>query len=150
MINDVKEVISATFEEVSASSLCLKLLNCYSILYLCGGQPGTCSMSQRKYYNQLKLNGLEMAEQFEEIKNRTCKPAWIGNMYVPKMARHYHPDYITDKEAINLLENGGIPESKFSILPDAYKSKKESEQIKEQKIEKRGRKPKKIGNETSE
>lgn len=123
LVADVKEVISTQFEEVAASSLCLKLFNCYSKLYLSGGQPRTCTASQLEYYQQLIKNGIQMAELFEEAKNRTCEPNWVGLKYIPGAARHYAHDLLTDAQAIELLKAGHLTEKHFLKLPDGFKKK---------------------------
>lgn len=117
MINKVKEVLSKSFEEVSASSLVLTLLECYSKLYLNGGQPGACSKCHRDYYIELKKTGMEKAINFEEVKTRTCKPAWNGLKYINATARHWNNELLTDKDAIGLLEKKFLFESDFEILP---------------------------------
>lgn len=118
MISEVKEILSKSVEEVIGSSLSLKLLSCYSELYLNGAQPKTCSDSQRQYYQQLSKNGIKMAEQLESKKDRACKPAWNGIRYIPQMARHYNSELITDDEAKILLKKKILDKSDFEILPE--------------------------------
>jgi hypothetical protein len=120
MINSVKEVLAKSFEEVSASSLVLKLLDCYSKLYINGSQPGICGLCLRNYYTELKKNGMELAKIYEEVKNRTCKPAWNGLKYIPSTARHWNNELITDKDAMYLLEKGFVKENEFEILPSEW------------------------------
>jgi len=117
MIEKVKELLSKDIEEIISSPLSLDLLKVYSILYLCGAKPNTCARSQRKYYNQLKKDGMKKAET--NIK-RTCKPKWRGNMYISKEARHFNDLFITDEEAITLLKRKHITEDMFSVLPEGY------------------------------
>lgn len=117
MINKVKEVLSKSFEEVSASSLVLTLLECYSKLYLNGAQPGVCGKCMRGYYIELTKTGMEKAINFEEIKARTCKPAWNGLKFIPSTARHWNNELLTDKEAINLLEKKFLTPVDFEVLP---------------------------------
>lgn len=120
MTEQVREVLDKSFEEVNASSLILSLLSIYSKLYLNGAQPGTCGACHRDYYNQLKNNGMELAKQYEEAKNRTCKPSWNGIKYINATARHWNSELLTDKEATNLLEKGFLKSSDFSILPAGF------------------------------
>lgn len=126
MIEDVKEILDSTFEEVTASSLSLKLLRCYSMLFLGGKQPRTCTRSQRQYYQQLTKNGIAMAQQFEKAINRKCRPAWKGLKYIPPTARHWNSELLTDDEALMLLEKGYIKPSEFEILPDQPEEQKYS------------------------
>jgi hypothetical protein len=117
MVNEVKEVLSVPFETVVATPLSLKLLNCYSKLYLCGGQPRTCTNSQRTYYQELIKTGITMAEKYDKAQVRTCKPAWNGLKYIPATARHWNSQLVTDEEAEMLLKKGFLTEKDFSILP---------------------------------
>jgi hypothetical protein len=120
MIEDIKEVLNKSFEEVAASSLVLKLLSVYSKLYLNGGQPAHCSACMRDYYSQLKKNGMELAQLYLEAKNRTCKPKANGIVYIASTARHWNSELITDKDAIYLLEGKHMKPSDFEILPEAW------------------------------
>jgi hypothetical protein len=137
LIDLVKEVTDKSFEEVSASSTISKLLYVYSKLYLNGCPPKLCGKCHKKYYNQLKINGMEKAELLEKAKNRTCKPFWKGNKYIPKIVcRHYSDQFITDEEAIMLLNKGLLNEKDFIKLPDGYKKIEEKIQKREEiKIE---------------
>lgn len=117
MIEKVKELLSKDIEEIISTPLSLGLLKVYSMLYLCGAKPNTCARSQRKYYDQLKKDGMKKAEK--NIK-RTCKPNWKGNKYISKEARHFNSDFITDEEAITILKRKSISEDEFSVLPDGY------------------------------
>jgi hypothetical protein len=117
----VKEVIDNTFEEVSASSLILKLLDAYSKLYLNGNAPGTCGKCHRDFYIKLKQNGMELAKKYDEAKKRTCQPAWNGLKYIPGTARHWDSELLTDKEAEYLLINDFLTEKDFKELPESYR-----------------------------
>ena len=121
MVKDVELILSKDVGEVIASPLSLKLLRCYSTLYLGGKAPRTCSNSQRKYYQQLKKNGIEMAKKLTKAEARTCTPAWKGLKYIPKAARHYSSNTLTDEEARALLDKGFLKESDFNKLPDDKK-----------------------------
>lgn len=68
-----------------------------------------------------------MAKKFEQAKNRTCKPAWNGNKYINATARHWNSDFITDDDAIMLLDKGFLNESDFKILPEAKSNFTEEE-----------------------
>lgn len=145
MVSEVKELISMDVEAIISSPTSLKLLNCYSKLYLNGDQPRGCAASQRNYYRELCLTGITKAMDYEKIKNRTCKPAWNGLMFIHAEARHYNNEYITDEQAITLLERGHLKEKDFIKLPDGYLKNEpieKSEQVSEVEKPKRGRKPK--------
>jgi hypothetical protein len=116
MIEKVKELLSKDIEEIISSPLSLDLLQVYSQLYLCGKSPDSCAKSQRKYFEQLKINGMEKAKNIK----RTCKPAWTGNMYISKEARHFNDVFITDEEAIAVLKRKHISEDMFLVLPEGY------------------------------
>ncbi len=118
MEKDIELILSKSVGEVIASPLSLKLLKCYSKLYLNGKAPRTCSNSQRKYYNRLKKDGLEMAKKIKKAVSRTCIPKWKGNKYIPKAGRHYNSSLITDEEATALLEKGYLKETDFEKLPE--------------------------------
>jgi hypothetical protein len=117
MIDDVKEILSKSVEDVINSALSSKLLKCYSQLYKNGNLVHGCKSSQRNYYHQLTKNGIEMAEKYESSKLRTCKPAWNGLKYLPPMAKHYNSKLITDEQAKDLLQKGFLKETDFEILP---------------------------------
>lgn len=117
MIEKVKNVINSTFEEVNSSSLVLDLLDCYSKLYANGAQLGGCSLCLRDYYSQLKKNGIEMAKKYEEVQKRTCVPAWVGLKYIPKAAKHFSNEWITDEEALMLLNIEALTEEDFKVMP---------------------------------
>ena len=149
MVNEVKELISMDVEAIISSPTSLKLLNCYSKLYLNGDQPRGCASSQRNYYKELCLTGIAKAMDYEKIKTRTCKPAWKGLMFIHSEARHYSDEFITDEQAIVLLERGHLTEKDFVTLPSGYllnatikKSEVNSDQVEETEKPKRGRKPK--------
>lgn len=130
MLEAVSEVISKSFEEVAASSLILKLINCYSKLYLNGSQPSGCTKCLRTYYQELKKTGMELAQKFEDVKNRTCKPNWNGLRYIPATARHWNNELVSDKEAEMLLEKGWLKESDFEVLPAGYGKPVPEEKVK--------------------
>ena len=114
---DVQEIISNNIDDIISSKLCIKLFRCYSILYLNGGQPRTCSNSQRLYYKQLCDNGIELAKKYMKAKDRKCKPNWKGNKYIPQNARFYNSDLLSDDDASYLLSKGFLTEKNFIILP---------------------------------
>lgn len=117
MVENVKELLSKSFEEIEGSSLIINLLTIYSKLYLNGADPGSCGQCHRDYYIQLKLNGMEQAEKYLEAQNRTCKPSWSGLKYIRTTAKHWNDQLLTDKEAIYLLENKHLEIKDFEVLP---------------------------------
>ena len=126
-IERVNNLISKNVEEIIASTDSLELLRCYSILYNEGRQCRSCANSQRDYYKQLSLNGLQKAKEMDEIKIRTCQPNWgkgctnnNGLKFIHKEGNHYSSLYITDDQAISLLNRGLLNESDFDVLPEGY------------------------------
>lgn len=122
MIGLVKKILSKDIEEIISSSVSLDLLKCYSILYLNGGQPNSCELSQRKYYKQILFNGLQKAKLMEEIKEKTHKIIRKGLLYAGKpFCKHFNLQTLTDKQAADLLEAGYLKKEHFTILPGAKK-----------------------------
>lgn len=119
LADEVNELINSDVEEIIKSSASLDLLKIYSILYLNGAQPRTCASSIRNYYFELKKTGIMKAEKLEAIKNRTCKPKWNGLRLIN--GDHFSNEWITDEEAIKLLQRGYLNESDFDVLPDGFK-----------------------------
>lgn len=107
-------------EAIISSPMSLDLMRCYSLLYLNGSQCRGCASSQRGYYRQLMHNGITKAMDYEKIKTRTCKPAWKGLMFIHKEGRHFNDEFITDEQAIALLNRGHLTEKDFTKLPDGY------------------------------
>lgn len=127
MLEDVEKILNNDVEEVIKSpQLSLSLLKCYSKLYLNGAQPRVCAVSQRKYYSQLKIDGMAKAKIAQDVKDRTCVPKWKGNCYSSKACKHYNSDMITDGQAIDALEKGFLMESQFNKLPENYGNKIEA------------------------
>lgn len=120
---ELEKVLSVKFEELVNSDLALTLLFLYSTLYKRGEQLPWCAACMRDYYKQLNLNGLEMIDLYLEAKNRTCIPNFKGLRYVREEARHYSNEYLTDAQAIYLLNAGYLKENEFIKLPDGYNSK---------------------------
>jgi len=145
MIDEVKQLLNKEFEEIVSSSDSLKLLRVYSKLYLHGGQPKTCTDSQRSYFIQLQINGIMKAEEFEQLNKRTCKPKWVGLKFIPSQGRHFSNEFITDLQATTLLQKGILKESDFEKLPALYLEEKEIEKqiIEEEQIEPVKAKPRK-------
>jgi hypothetical protein len=148
MVETVKYICSKSAEEIISSADTIKLLNCYSVLYLNGGQPRWCARSQREYYTEIQKTGLIMAEKYEQAKVRTCKPAFKGLRLVahPKNG-HYHinAETLTDAQAMDLLRLDILKEDQFEKLPDAYlkevcKIEPEEFYKAENEVKKRGRK----------
>lgn len=137
-------------EAIISSPVSLDLMRCYSLLYLNGLQCRGCSSSLRGYYRQLMHDGITKAMDYEKIKARTCKPAWNGLKFIHAEARHYSNEYLTDDQAIVLLERGHLTEKDFVTLPNGYlqpnkpieQSEVNSDQVEETEKPKRGRKPK--------
>lgn len=123
----VKDLLSKDVEAVIASTDSLNLIRCYSILYVEGRQCRGCADSQRGYYRQLFLTGLQKAKEMDKLNERTCKPNWgkgctdnNGLKFIHKEGRHYSSLYITDEQATSLLTRGLINESDFDVLPESY------------------------------
>lgn len=143
MLEEVRFILSKDFSEIYTSELSLQLLSVYSKLYLSGGQPKHCKISQMNYYNRLKSDGIEKAKKMEEILKKTNKAKKKGFKYVGKpFCKHFNLEQLTDKEATDLLQAGWMNEGDFSKLPEIYKEEKEIEkQIKkEEKAIKKGNK----------
>lgn len=134
MVNRLEILLSHNFREIVGSPLVLELMDIYSKLFLNGSQVGYCEKCLSTYYNQLIKNGKEMAQLYEQVKKRTCKPAWNGLRYIPRQARHFNSDLMTDEQATELLIDGVFKESDFEVLPEIYiemKSDKKTDQQKE-------------------
>lgn len=116
---------------VKTPSLTLSLLKVYSKLYLSGAQCNTCESSLRKYYDQLKKDGMKKAIDYEKIKERTCKPSFNGLVFSPK-AGHINPELLDDETATFYLLNDILKESHFEILPKSYT---DNTKVKEQAFE---------------
>jgi hypothetical protein len=123
MLSDIEKLLSKDFEEITNSSLSLLLLDCYSKLYLNGGQPRYCRASQLLYYQEISKTGKIMAEKFDEINKRTFNLKLDkGIMYVGKpFCRHFNRELMSDANAIALLKNGILKESDFTTLPAGFK-----------------------------
>lgn len=139
IIEIVEKIKNARFEDIINSDLAVNLLYAWSQLFNNGQEPSWCVKCMRRYYSEIILHGTEMAKNLEEAKERTCIPSWNGNKYIHRAGRHYSNVYITDKQAIELLEKNLINESDFEKLPDGYISKKviptNTETIEEKKVE---------------
>ena len=121
MVEDVKLILSKNVEEVIASTLSLKLLNCASKLYFNGAQCRFCARSQREYYSMLQRNGLELAAKFEIMsKEKTFKLTFSGIRYIPKVGNIMMAT-LDEDTAIQYLNDGTLRESDFIKLPDGYK-----------------------------
>ena len=123
MIEKVKQILAIPFDDLQNDKRVLLFLRIYSTLYLNGKSPGTCGKCQRDFYIQLQKNGIKMAINYEEIKNRTCEPNWDGLKYIHVTARDWNDKNLTDKDAVYLLEKGYLKESDFKILPIEYLEK---------------------------
>lgn len=126
-VEKVRYLLSRNVEEIISSTDSLDLIRCYSMLYLNGQQCRSCEASQRSYYKELFLTGLNKAKQMDEAKNRTCKPNWgkgctnnIGLKFIHKEGNFYSSEHITDDQAVSLLNRGLLHESDFDVLPEGY------------------------------
>lgn len=140
IIEIVNKLQSVSFEEIKSSELAIELLWAYSKLFNNGKEPSWCVRCMKGYYQEIIKNGTKMAEKLTEAENRTCKPNWNGLKYIHKAGRHYSNLYITDKEAIYLLENNLINEDQFDILPVDYTKNIEVGAIPMPEIEKKSTK----------
>lgn len=120
LTDEVSLILNESFENIVSTELSLKLIGLYSKIYLNGAQCGFCEASQRKYFTQLQIDGMEQAKKIEEAKSRTCIPAWNDLLYVRATGDHYLPHAITDEQAFSLLKNKYIGEDLFTKLPDQY------------------------------
>lgn len=119
MIAAVSEILNNEVEAVLKDGrLSLMLIRCYSTLYLNGGQCRVCAQSQREYYRQLQINGLEKAKHME---NKTCQLPDEALHYIRGLGnKHISNANITDDEAIICLTNGWLKERHFLKLPDTW------------------------------
>ena len=120
LADEVVLILNESFEKIVSSELSLKLISLYSKIYLNGAQCGFCEASQRKYYNQLQIDGMEQAEKIDKAKNRTCVPAWKDLLFIPRTGDHYNCELISDQQAFDLLKGKYIGEELFTKLPDQY------------------------------
>ena len=122
MLEQIKEILNNDVEQVIKSAqLSLSLCKCYSKLYLNGAAPRVCAAAQRKYYLQLKIDGMNKVKLIEKAKERTCKPNFNGLCYSSKACKHYSSELLNDEEAIIALEKGFLKEAHFEKLPEGYK-----------------------------
>lgn len=126
-VEKVKYLLSRNVEDIISSTDSLDLIRCYSILYLNGQQCRFCAASQRSYYNEFVRTGLKKAKEMDEAKNRTCVPNWgkgctnnNGLKFIHKEGNFYSSLYITDAQALSLLNRGLLSESDFDVLPEGY------------------------------
>ena len=145
MVTAVKLILNSDISVVLKSAeLSLSLLKCYSILYLNNGQPRVCERSQRAYYSQLQKSGIMKASKQEEINNRTLKPSFKGLKYIPQpFCKHINSDYLTDADAIELLNAKALRESDFQVLPEGYNVTPKVEEVKAEDAPKEMPAPKK-------
>jgi hypothetical protein len=116
----INKLIGTKFEDILNSDLSLELMYVWSVLFNNGLQPSWCARCMRNYYNEIQKKGLQMVDYYEEVQARTCVPKWNGLKYIHRAGRHYNNAYITDKQAIELLNLGFLSESDFEVLPDGY------------------------------
>lgn len=120
IIKIVEQIKLQRFEDIISSDLSVNLLWAYSQLFLNGSEPSWCAKCMSRYYTEIQLKGTEMAINLVEAQNRTCIPKWKGLKYIQRAGRHYDNTYITDVQAIELLNAGLIGEDQFTKLPDGY------------------------------
>lgn len=122
LLEDVQQILSKDIENIVKTQDSLLLINCYSKLYLCGGNPGWCERSQRKYYSELQKTGIIKAMEYNEIQNKTNVPNWQGIKFICKNGKAFHvnSEWMPDLKAFDLLVNGFLSESDFKILPQKY------------------------------
>lgn len=118
----IDNLLSHSIDEVLSTSLVLDLMKIMSIIKYNGANPPSCSKCLREFYSQLFKITNEQIENMNKIKKRTLKPAWSGNKYKSKAARHFNSNLITDEEAIEYLYLGIFQESEFLTLPENYKA----------------------------
>lgn len=124
MVDEVEILIKTDINSIiSDAKLSLSLIRCYSILYVGGKAVGWCEKSQRKYYEQLIKDGIMKAKLLEEVKNRTCVPAFTGLRFICGANLHIRPEYLSDKLAIEYLEKRYLKKEDFTVLPKEYQYK---------------------------
>jgi len=65
---------------------------------------------------------MEKATHADAVKTRVCRPKWKGLKFIPKLARHFNDEWITDAEATSLLDAGFLKPEDFTVLPgEVYK-----------------------------
>jgi len=125
--NKIREL---SVDEVLGDPVALRsLLILASALLLGGGQPAMCNSCLRDYYFQIINNFEKLNQNYQTMKNRTCKPKWVGIKYVKGAL--YDSATITDEQALSALANGYLTEDDFEVLPEQPKDK-EIELIDEQ------------------
>lgn len=84
------------------------------------GQPcRTCQNAISGYFYQMKFKADYYIRMENEIKNRTCKPAWDGLLYFK--GNHHRSDITTDAQATEYLGNGLLLPEHFTVLPEKKK-----------------------------
>ena len=68
---------------------------------------------------ELAQTGIQLATKYDTKMERTNKPKWEGLRFI--WGDFYSHETLTDEQAINLLNNKGLSESDFSVLPEGYK-----------------------------
>jgi hypothetical protein len=115
--NKIREL---SVDEVLGDPVALRsLLILASALLLGGGQPAICNSCLRDYYYQIVNNYEKLNKNYQTMKNRTCKPKWVGVKYVKGAL--YDSETITDEQALSALKNGYLTEKDFEKLPEEPK-----------------------------
>ena len=128
MVDNVLKIKSLGVDQILNDPVnIMLLLRTYSELFLNGKQPGNCNSCIRKYYNQIILKGEKMANI---KKDQTFVMSFEGVKFVPAVKKngklimihkHINPKFVTDKEAIKMLELGALSGKDFKVLPKGYK-----------------------------
>lgn len=137
LYNNIRERTLA--EILSDGELLRSLLILASALLLNDGAPALCNSCIAEYYQKIVANFDELYKNYNDMKQRICKPKWVGIKYVK--GAFYNSDTITDEQAISALKNGYLTEKDFEVLPN--EKKEESIELIEDKPKEVKRKPKK-------
>ena len=69
------------------------------------------------------------------FEGRKYVPAVVQNCKVRMIHKHIDPKFVSDKEAIEMLNLGALTDKDFKVLPDGYKVKGKTSQEELQLIE---------------
>ena len=138
MLDKVREIIATDFDVIKSTSKSVLLLKVYSQLYLKGAQPKSCEKAMFNYYCQIKKNGLKMAKKMEEKRTNKLRSNIKGLMYVGKpYCKHFNLEFLSDKEAIDLLKLGVVKERDFIDLPENFKKEPVKKRATKKKVTKK-------------
>jgi hypothetical protein len=132
-MSDLDILVSLDFDAIKSSGeYTMLLLRTYSKFFLNGGQPSTCTGCMRDYHNKIIMK----KDIIKEVSKRTCIPAWDGLKYVPAVMKgdkllmvhkHINSEFLTDKEALELLSLGVLKKDDFKKMPEKQKVVKKEE-----------------------